>query len=113
MVMNPILSIAKLAETEADPFRKLHRNKDLGEVLVKLATFLLIQVRTKESGATMEMKATLVERLKAPALGVWQEIANIVIKQKGIGDWFLNPFTEYWKTENARTTDIADRKSVV
>ena len=76
--MNPnlISYIETLSQTETDPFRKLHKRKDLGEVLTKIPCMIALAHALSKAKIPAKLKAVMLEKLKAPSIGVWTQIRN-------------------------------------
>jgi hypothetical protein len=73
---NPISFIETLSQTETDPFRKLHKRKDLGEVLTKIPCMIALSHALSKTKIPAKLKAVMLEKLKAPSIGVWTQIRN-------------------------------------
>ena len=76
MNSNPISFIETLSKTETDPFRKLHKRKDLGEVLTKIPCMIALSHVIRKEKIPSLLKAVMMEKLKAPAIGTWTEVRN-------------------------------------
>jgi hypothetical protein len=73
---NPISYIETLSQNETDPFRKLHKRKDLGEVLTKIPCMIALAHALSKTKIPSKLKAVMLEKLKAPSIGVWTQIRN-------------------------------------
>lgn len=86
---NPVSFIQALVEKETDPFKKMHKYKDLGEVIVKLFNLISLKLYLNTAKVDSEMKAYLLSSLKAPALGKFGEISNKIRKKWGLPKWWI------------------------
>ncbi|MBK8943630.1 MAG: hypothetical protein IPM32_00020 [Ignavibacteriae bacterium] len=102
-----ISNIIELYNSESQPFRRIHRQIDIFESILKTHTAVIVSDYFRHKTVSELIKGLLVEGLRVPSLGTWQYFSRQIIKEmkKNKYETFIPEFITYFTIWDKKNVD--------